>query len=191
MNERAWWILGGVVGVGLLLMSRDVIGSETDIFPDNYDGLLLAAARRVGLPPAMVKAVAANESMVGKYTQLEAIGGTTGIMHIKLATAKEIDPTVTAEKLRRPEVDIDLGVRYLKKMYDRYKSLPDKERVRFAVMAYNGGPGRADQVLKLEKTGTFTALNSSDNRAKFDAALKNMNTYWSRYSTHFQKLAVV
>ena len=189
MNEKQILIICGVVvGVGALLMSTDVIGSDKDIFPDNYDRLLIAAARKVGLPPEMVKAVAANESMVGKFTQLEAIGGTTGIMHIKLATAKEIDPTVTAEKLKRPEVDIDLGVRYLRKMYDRYKSLPEAQRVRFAVIAYNGGPGRADQVLALERGQAFKPLSSKDTYAAFVSAKNNMTTYWERFSRHRQQL---
>lgn len=171
-------------------MSKEVIGSETDIFPDNHDGLLLKAARKYGLSPAMVKAVAANESMVGKHTQLEAIGGTTGIMHIKLATAQEVSPGVTAVDLAKPAVDVDLGVKYLRKMYDRYKALNESERIRFAVMAYNGGPGRADQVLNLERNGVFKPLNSSDTRAKFDSALANMKTYYSRFTTHHQKLMV-
>ena len=189
MNEKKLLIIVGVaVGVGALLMSRDVIGSDKDIFPDNYDRLLRAAARKYGLSPEMVKSVSANESMVGKFTQLEAIGGTTGIMHIKLSTAQEVDPTVTAEKLKRPEVDIDLGVKYLKKMYDRYKSLPEAQRVRFAVIAYNGGPGRADQVLAMERGQAFKPLNSKDSYAAFVNAKANMDTYWQRYSRHYQQL---
>lgn len=181
-------LIGGAIALGVLFMSREVIGSEKDIFPDNLDRLLIAAARKYGLSPVMVKAVAANESMVGKYTQLEAIGGTTGIMHIKLATAREFNPKLTQEELNRPEVDIDLGVRYLKKMYDRYKDLPEAQRVRFAVMAYNGGPGRADQVLRLERTGDFRPLNSRDTLAAFQSAQKNMNTYWQRFNKHSGQL---
>lgn len=158
-------------------MSSDVIGSEKDIFPDNYDRLLRAAAKKYGLSPQMVKAVAANESMVGKFTQLESIGGTTGIMHIKLSTARDLVPTLTQAELNRPEVDIDLGVRYLKKMWDRYSKFDPITRTRYAVMAYNGGPGRMDEIIK---KGEGAVANES--------WFKNMTTYHSRYSKHYSQL---
>lgn len=187
---RAWPILVGVLAIGILLMSEDVIGSDKDVFPDNWDRLLRAAARKHGLPPEMVKAVAANESMVGRFTQLESIGNTTGIMHIKLATARELIPGLTQEQLNRPEVDIDVGVRYLKKMWDRYAKYDTATRTRLAIMAYNGGPGRADQYQEYVTTGKFTPLKAiaGDSLTKFLSAKSNMEEYLRRYNKHYSQL---
>lgn len=174
---KPWQIAAILAGLGILVMSKTVIGSENDSYPDQYDGLFIKFAKRHGIAPALVKAIAANESYVGKYQGHEPIGGTTGVMHIKLTTAQMFNKGLTKEELARPETEVEYAVRYIKWLWDRYGRYDTAQRVQFTVMAYNGGPGRMDEILK-----------KGVSEVKDTAWYKNMNTYWTRFQGHIAKL---
>jgi len=98
-----------------------------------FDQLILRAARRHGLPPALVKAVVKAESNF----QPNAISdkGAQGLMQLMPATAEDlgVDHPFT------PEENVLGGSRYLREMYDRFG---DWEH---ALAAYNAGPGAVDR----------------------------------------------
>jgi soluble lytic murein transglycosylase len=100
---------------------------------DAYDQLILRAARRHGLPPALVKAVVKAESNF----QPNAISdkGAQGLMQLMPATAEDlgVDHPFT------PEENVAGGTRYLRAMYDRFG---DWEH---ALAAYNAGPAAVDK----------------------------------------------
>ena len=174
---KPWMVFAGLASIGLLFMTKKLIGTDSDIFADTYDDLFIKYARRSGISPVMVKAISANESMVGKYQGNEPIGNTKGIMHIKLSTAQMFNKNLTQAELDKPEVEIDYGVRYIRWLWDRYSKFDAPERTRFTVMGYNGGPGRVDELIK-----------KGESAVKNEQWFKNISTYWTRYSGHVAKL---
>ncbi len=96
-----------------------------------------------------------------------------GLMGIRLSTAKQIEPTITASELMDPAKNIEIGTIYLKRLKDQYGSIEDV----FAV--YKGGrpwwqassQARANAMLamkqekewqiKLASTGKYTASEAS------------------------------
>lgn len=80
-----------------------------------YDALVAAHAQANGVPEALVHRVIVRES---KYQPtLVGRGGTIGLMQIKLATARALGYTGSAEGLRDPETNLTYGVKYLAGAY--------------------------------------------------------------------------
>jgi soluble lytic murein transglycosylase-like protein len=80
-----------------------------------YDALVAAHAQANGVPEALVHRVIVRES---KYQPaLVGRGGTIGLMQIKLATARGLGYTGTAEGLCDPETNLTYGVKYLAGAY--------------------------------------------------------------------------
>jgi len=94
---------------------------------------ILAAARATGLPAALIDAVIRTES--GYRVQAVSRAGAQGLMQLMPGTAREVgvrDPFDPAQNVLG-------GARYLRRMYDRFRSL------RLAVAAYNAGPGAVER----------------------------------------------
>lgn len=91
------------------------------------------AARKYGLPPALVRAVAAVESAY----RPDAVSrkGAIGLMQLMPSTAKALgaDPKVA-------EQNVDAGARYLRDLLLKY----DRQMFH-ALAAYNAGPGAVDK----------------------------------------------
>lgn len=69
--------------------------------------------------------------------------GARGLAQVMPRTAKWMDPTVKTRDLFDPEVNLDLGFRYLRQMIDKYNGDVFK-----ALTAYNRGPGTVDRILR-------------------------------------------
>jgi soluble lytic murein transglycosylase len=98
-----------------------------------YDGLILLNARANDVPPALVKAVIAAESMFD--SEAESHAGAQGLMQLMPETARLLgvdDPF-------RPDENVRGGTEYLRAMLDRYG---DFSR---ALAAYNAGPKAVDR----------------------------------------------
>jgi soluble lytic murein transglycosylase-like protein len=104
--------------------------------PSTHEELLHQAAERHGLRPEFVKSVAAAESAMRQ----EAVSskGAIGLMQLMPATARELgaDPHDAAQ-------NADAGTRYLRQLLEKYKDTSDP--VRYALAAYNAGPGAVDR----------------------------------------------
>lgn len=80
-----------------------------------YDELISAHAEANLVPEALVHRVIVRES---KYRpSLLGRGGAIGLMQIKLATARGLGYTGTADGLRDPETNLKYGIRYLAGAY--------------------------------------------------------------------------
>jgi len=98
-----------------------------------YDGLILLNARANDVPPALVKAVIAAESMFDSEAVSHA--GAQGLMQLMPETSRALgvdDPF-------RPDENVRGGTAYLRAMLDRYG---DFSR---ALAAYNAGPTAVDR----------------------------------------------
>jgi soluble lytic murein transglycosylase-like protein len=80
-----------------------------------YDALISAHAMANGVPEALVHRVIVRESRYQPH--LVGRGGTIGLMQIKLATARGLGYTGTAEGLRDPDTNLTYAVKYLAGAY--------------------------------------------------------------------------
>jgi soluble lytic murein transglycosylase-like protein len=169
---------GVLAAVGIIAyMKKQEIETFITGINDNYDSFFLKYGALYNVSPKLLKAISANESMIGKYQQLEPIGGTTGVMHIKLDTARQHEPKMTQAELNMPENEIRVATKHLRYLLDRYSKYPDQ--VQYAVKAYNGGAGRMDTIIKFGATVNHTGY------------YKNMSTYWERFKKHKNQLGYV
>lgn len=97
-----------------------------------YDGLILMNARAHDVPPALVKAVIAAESLFDSDAVSRA--GAQGLMQLMPETARLLG----VEDPFRPDENVDGGTRYLRAMLDRYGDMTR------ALAAYNAGPTAVD-----------------------------------------------
>ena len=95
--------------------------------------LLDNAARKYGLPPAFVRAVAAAES--GYRADAVSAKGAIGLMQLMPSTARSLgaDPRI-------PEQNVDAGTRYLRDLLLKYG-----QHAYHALAAYNAGPGAVEK----------------------------------------------
>ena len=80
-----------------------------------YDALVATHARANAVPEALVHRVIVRESRYQPH--LVGRGGTIGLMQIKLATARGLGYTGTAEGLRDPNTNLTYAVKYLAGAY--------------------------------------------------------------------------
>jgi soluble lytic murein transglycosylase-like protein len=80
-----------------------------------YDALVATHAQANGVPEALVHRVIVRESRY--QPRLVGRGGTIGLMQIKLATARGLGYTGTAEGLRDPNTNLTYAVKYLAGAY--------------------------------------------------------------------------
>jgi hypothetical protein len=101
---------------------------------DGSEKLVKEAAERHRVDPALVRAVIATESNwnAGAISRKGAVG----LMQLIPTTAARYG----ANDLFSPQQNVDAGVRYLKKLLDRYNGNLD-----LALAAYNAGEGAVDR----------------------------------------------
>ncbi|MCP4503562.1 MAG: transglycosylase SLT domain-containing protein [Deltaproteobacteria bacterium] len=105
-----------------------------------WDAIFRREAVKVGLDWRLLVAQCFQESRFDPHAHSPY--GAVGLMQMLPTTAAEVG----IQNPEDPEASIVGGTRYLKKLVDRYlkKDLPLKEAVRFALAAYNVGPGHVD-----------------------------------------------
>lgn len=119
-------------------------------FNDAYDNLFTLYGNAYGIDPYILKAIAANESTVGKnsrvaygiahpneiYSSVSTDGKSWGLMQVTLPTARQFEPSLTEADLNNPDTSVRIAAKYLQWVKKNYNS--DLE---FYVRAYNGGAG--------------------------------------------------
>jgi soluble lytic murein transglycosylase-like protein len=116
--------------------------SRYDSSGHKYDDLANAYAQEIGLPPSLGRYMLSKETGGLKNPETaKSRAGAYGPAQLMPATAKELGVDIT-----NPEDNVKGGLRYLKKMYDRYNG--DEQ---LALAAYNAGPGNVDKALKSGK----------------------------------------
>jgi soluble lytic murein transglycosylase len=107
------------------------------LYPEPLPGLLVPAARRFGVDPALVLAVMRRESSF--RADARSAAGAEGLMQIRPATAERLAallgvPAGVGARLHEPEAAIPLGAHYLGLLLARFGEAP------LAIAAYNAGP---------------------------------------------------
>lgn len=115
--------------------------------PLKYQASIASAAKRYGLDPYLVAAVINTES--GFDSRGVSRKGAVGLMQLLPTTAEEarrtsaLKPPAHVEALKDPDVNIELGTRYLGTLMHRYR------RTEWALAAYNAGARNADRWRKI------------------------------------------
>jgi len=108
---------------------------------EQFRELFQKYGERYGFDWLLLMAIAYQES--GLDQKKRSPSGAVGIMQVKPATAK--DRNIGIHNVNTLENNVHAGVKYLAYLRDRYYGGPDirpRDRVRFAVAAYNAGPAR-------------------------------------------------
>lgn len=98
---------------------------------DDIQQLVIAQAKRQNIPPSLALAIAKVESNFDPQAISHA--GAKGVMQIMPRTAEQTFG-VSRGRLFDPDVNIELGVKFIKKLLERYD-----DRLDIALSHYNGG----------------------------------------------------
>ena len=138
-RRRALVRAGVVVAVVGLLLVLMLIQRRTAA---DLDRLIVRAAQRHRLAPALVRAVVQAESSGNPRAVSRAQA--YGLMQLRIPTASEMaGRPVTIEELYDARTNLDLGCRYLRRMLQNYDG-----DLRLSLMAYNAGPGNVEKWLR-------------------------------------------
>ena len=135
MKNILWWALGAGF-LYLIFKGVSVIVGSNEKLTRQYDSLFIKYANEYGLDSKMLKAIALNESTLGKNKAYEPKGGTTGLMQIKLSTAQDFFKNLTAIELDKDEVQIKTASAFLASLKKQFAG--DEMKI---VMSYNQGAG--------------------------------------------------
>ena len=111
-----------------------------------YDELLQEAALEHGLDWLLLAAVCVQESSFDP--DRESWAGAVGLMQVMPKYHG-----VAADSLRVPEINIAVGSRFLKSLFDNYYYIPEPDRTKVVLAAYNAGQGHVDdaRILTVER----------------------------------------
>ncbi|MBU3003123.1 lytic transglycosylase domain-containing protein [Paraglaciecola arctica] len=94
---------------------------------------IISQAKRHDIAPSLALAIAKVESNFNPEALSHS--GAKGVMQIMPRTAEQAFG-VSRERLFEPEINIELGIKFIKRLLDRYEN-----RVEIALSHYNGGSG--------------------------------------------------
>jgi soluble lytic murein transglycosylase len=114
-------------------------------FPRQYEDLISAYSREQEVDPGLALALIREESFFRSDARSPA--NAIGLMQLLQGTARQVARNnglkVKAKDLYDPEINIRLGMHYLKTLLDKYDG-----RLYLALAAYNAGTARVDQWLQ-------------------------------------------
>lgn len=142
---RRRWIAAATAAVLISAAALFLIHRHTS----RFDGMIREASARHGVDFHLVKALIFEESWFRAGVQGPA--GEQGLMQISAAAAADYaahqgSPPLQADRLREPEVNLEIGCWYLHQSLDRYRNSP--QPTLFALLRYNAGESRADAWLR-------------------------------------------
>ncbi len=106
----------------------------------SYGGTIREISREYGLDWRLVLAVMKQESRF--FAEAESHRGAQGLMQIMPSTGEEVGKHLEIENVVEPLNNIRAGVYYLKKLYSMFEGVPEEDRIRLTLAAYNAGIGR-------------------------------------------------
>lgn len=128
-------------------------------YPLKYEKEIREAAAQRKLDPYLVMALVHQESAFN--SDIRSRVGATGLMQLMPATARELGNRIysawTESRLTNPEVNLDLGTRYLRWLLDRVGG-----SVELALASYNAG------------TGNVTRWQKANRRRSIDEFIESM-----------------
>jgi soluble lytic murein transglycosylase len=148
------------------------------LYPFGWRSAVIQAAEREGLDPFLVAAVVREESSY--YPRALSRAGARGLMQLMPGTAEVVArgggiALAGADVLEDPDINIQLGTRFLAGMLKQFQD------PRLALAAYNAGPGRLKQWLRVKKVDdieAFVELIPFDETRQY---VKRVMLSWDQY----------
>lgn len=175
-------VLFGIANSGDTLTTyENMTNGKKKNFNDAYDSLFTRYGSAYGIDPYILKAIAANESTVGKnsrvaygiahpneiYSSVSTDGKSWGLMQVTLPTARQFEKNLTEADLNNPDTSVRVAAKYIQWVKKNYGS--DFE---FYIRAYNGGPGWKKTSIGPSTTATYwTKFQKNFELAKADGGL--------------------
>jgi soluble lytic murein transglycosylase-like protein len=136
----------------LVSIERDRVNGILDLaarfkVPADLATLIYDVAQREGLDPELAFRLVRVESNFNPRARSHAAA--FGLAQVQLATARHYEPNITEEQLLEPERNLRIGFKYLRHLTLRYQN-----DLRLALLAYNVGPSRLNEILEGGKTPT-------------------------------------
>ncbi|TYL47348.1 murein transglycosylase domain-containing protein [Marinomonas sp. IMCC 4694] len=156
-------------GKNIYSVDFDLVEQHQHLRQEKYSDLVIAAANRYNLSPALIYGIIETESSFNPYAVSPA--NAYGLMQVVPATAgKDVYNLVkkktgqpTKEVLFSPEHNIDIGSAYLYLLQTRYlaKVTDEVSQEYSMISAYNGGTGNVLKTFDSNRTTAMTKLNKT------------------------------
>ena len=111
---------------------------------DRFDKIIIAKCKSHGVNPNWIKALMKQESNMDPKA-ISSVGA-VGLLQVMEPICTDYGITFNRQKFYDPDINIDVGTRYIKQLYGMFGTYLD------AVAAFNCGQGRWQQVLDGTKT---------------------------------------
>lgn len=175
-----WWLFG-IIFLGGLAVWFEGWRSHRE---HSQDRVILAAAAKHGVEPALIKAVVWRESWFNPNAK--GTSGEVGLMQIMKDTANDWADAqhvtlFTHSQLYDPAKNTECGAWYLRRLLTRYRGT-DQPMV-YALAAYNAGPTR---ILKWSKGEGSTNSVEFLRQMDFPGTRKYVETVTRRYQ-HYRR----
>ena len=128
-----------------------------------YDNLFRQYAKEIGWDWRLLASLAYNESNFD--TTAVSWAGAKGLMQLMPRTAKAMK--VPEGKEQNPEESIKGAVKYIGYTASTFKSIPEPERIKFILAAYNSGTGHITDAMALAEKYGANKLVWDDNVEKY------------------------
>jgi len=149
LEEYGKWTLDYMkIEKALAFLSKNKISEESRL---ELTEQIWKTSRSYNIDPLLILGIVAQEShgnpnAVGRMRSGQE-SGAFGLMQIKIETAKSIGRRFgyrieSADDLMQPDINVVIGTAYLMRLIGKYQDL------KYAIIAYNIGPGMLDQLLK-------------------------------------------
>ncbi|MCT0212003.1 lytic transglycosylase domain-containing protein [Synechococcus sp. CS-1327] len=148
---------------------------ERSLHPVRHGATFAGAAAAAGLDPTLLLAVAKQES---RFTAgVASPAGAIGLLQVMPATAAELaGAPVSEDQLRQPELNAELGARYLALLLRQWQGNPF-----LTIASYNAGPGAVqgwrNPTLELEPELWVEAIPFPETRLYAKKVLGNLWSY--------------
>lgn len=110
--------------------------------PSDLVALIYDTALREGLDPDLAFRLVKVESYFN--VRAKSTAAAIGLAQVQLRTARFYQPGITLERLYDPATNLSIGFRYLHDLLGTYQG-----NLRLALMAYNRGPAKVNQLLEV------------------------------------------
>jgi len=150
-------------------------------YPTPYDDTVRRFAKDNDLDPAYVLAIIRTESLF--QPEVRSPAGALGLMQLMPGTARLVSrqigvSTPSATMLRVPDINIQLGTRYLADMLERWNG-----NIALASASYNAGPNRIQRWLPdepMDPTIWIANIPYTETRGYVQRAMSHMTVFQQR-----------